>query len=334
MPTVTALTLVERVSRRLKLATVSSFTDPHAPVLLDFVNESMREVLETEAWDFLTRNDGELMVVPKYDYLASFQVTLASTVAVNVGQVDHATYRGAFRTRLVITGSASHPQTSFAVVSNNHPTVSDRYTLATAWPGTSESLINGTVYVVDYQLPATVRDVLSVRHEEDEIAVQFVDRTSTFDQYIPTAHLESSDSPDLVIVGGSVTSTFETSVGAATTALGLMVWPIPTVAYLLSYSYRYLHPDLTAVGDVVDAPKAHVDLIVDKAMAKAYRSAVANDPDMAEMIEADVARRFARLRGVDSPQPQRRMVLRSHDQATGPSQFGSRPANSRVFYEP
>ena len=49
MPTITALTAVERVSRRLKLASISSFTDPTAPVLLDFVNEAKREVLDTPA---------------------------------------------------------------------------------------------------------------------------------------------------------------------------------------------------------------------------------------------------------------------------------------------
>jgi hypothetical protein len=329
-----ALTIVERVARRLKLKQVSSFTDDHAPTLLDFVNEAKREVLETAEWDFLTRHDGELVVVPRTAYEASFQVTNGSTLVTNVGQIDHATYRGDFRTRLVITGSASHPQTSFAVASVNHPTVSDRYTLETPWPGTSETLINGMVYVVDYQLPATVRDVLSVRHEETEIAVQFVDKTASFDRLIPSAHLDEQDSPDLVIVGGSVTSTFETGVGSATTATGLMVWPVPTVAYVLSYSYRYLHPDLSAETDVLDVPPVLIDLLVDKAMGKAYRSAVANDPDMAERIEADVARRFQRLMIQNSPQPEARRVLQSHDANTGPSQFGSRPRNERVFYTP
>jgi hypothetical protein len=338
VPTTTALTAVERVSRRLKLSPVSSFTDQHAPTLLDFLNESIHEVLETAEWDFLTRHDGELVVVPKvaYDFgtgLGPFTVNNGSLIVTALGQVDHAQFVGDFRSRLVVTDSASHPRTSFAIASAEHPGASDRYHLETPWPGTSEILRNGFVYVVDYQLPTTVRDVLSVRHEEDEIAIQFVDRTTTFDQLIPSAHLDEQDSPDLVIVGGSVTSTFETASGSATTRLGLMVWPVPTVAYMLSYSYRYLHPDLSAETDVIDAPNPVVDLLIDKAMAKAYRSAVANDPELADRIESDVARRFQRLLLQNSAQPQRRMVLRSHDHATTPP-IGSRPTNSRVFYTP
>ena len=337
MPTTTALVAVNRVWRMLRHPDVTAFTDTLSPAVLDAVNAAMHEVLETAEWSFLARHDGELSVVPRTQYTASFLVTNGSATISNVGQVDDATYRGSFRTRLVVTGSPTHGQTSFAVASTDRPGISDRYHCDTTWPGASNdisTLYDGTVYVVDYQLPTTVRDVLSVRHEEDEVKVQFIDRTETFDTYIPTAHLEDSDSPDLVIVGGQVTSTFEYGVGSASRALGLMVWPLPTEAYVLSYSYRYLQPDLSATTDTIDAPNSIVDLIVDKATARMYRSAVSNDPDMAERIEADVARRYQRLLHQDSPMPQRRQVLRSHDFATGPSQFGSRPANSRVFYEP
>ena len=333
MPTTTAITLVNRVSRALRKGEATSVTDDKGAVLLDFVNASMREVLETAEWDFLMRSDGELVVVPRIAYTGSFLATPASTQIINVGQVDYLTFIGSFRTRLVITSDATHGGTSFAVDTAEHPTTSDRYHLTTAYPGTGGSLLDGFVYVVDYQLPATVRDVLSVRHEEDELPVEFVEKTQTFDRFVPTAHLVTQDSPDLVIVGGSVTSTVATG-GTSTTAVGLMVWPVPTVAYVLSYSYRYLHPELTATTSTLDAPLSHADLIVDKACARAYRSAVANDPDMADRIEADVARRFQRLLGQNSPQPERRMVLRSHDAASGPSQFGSRPRDPRVFYTP
>lgn len=332
MPTTTALVLVQRVARRLRKGAVSDFSGDLGAVLLDLVNSAQREVLETAEWDFLTRHDGELVVVPRTEYTGTFTATINSATVTNVGQSNHSTYYGAFRSRLVLTEHTTHGNTSFAITTATHPAADDVYTLETAFPGASGSGLNGTIFVIDYQLPTTVRDVLSVRHEDDDIKVSFADRTETFDRYIPSAHLEDSDSPDLVIVGGSVEATVTT--GTPTTKLGLMVWPIPTVAYVLSYSYRYLHPGHSATTDTLDAPDFIADLIVDKACALAYRSAVANDPEMADSLESDIARRFQRHLTHNSPQPQRRRILRSHDQAAGPSLFQHRPANSRVFYEP
>jgi hypothetical protein len=332
MPTTTALVAVNRVQRRGRIATTATVTDGSAPTLLDFVNEAAREVFETAEWEFLTRHDGELAVVPRTAYTGTFTATLNSTTVSNIAQNAYATYYGAFRSRLVLTEHATHGGTSFAIATATHPAADDVYTLETAFPGATTSGLNGFVYVVDYQLPATVRDILSVRHEENELKLEFVDKTFTFDSMEPAAHLVTDNQPQIIYVGGSVKATVTS--GTATTALGIMVWPVATEKYVLSYSYRYLHPELSAAADVLDAPSVIVDLIVDKATAKAYRSAVFNDPEMAQQIELDVARRFQRLLGANNPAPQRRMILRSHDQATGASQFGSRPRDPRTFYTP
>lgn len=333
MPTTTALVAIQRMIHMTRDGQVSDFSDTDKTgAYLVCLNSALREVLETAEWDFLTRHDGELRVVPATTYTAALSTSSVTTI-VAVGQNDFATYHGNFQTRIVPTGSTVYGGTSFAVAQASHPAASDVYLLRGEYPNSAGfSLINGMIYVVDYQLPSTVRDVLSVRHEQDEVKLGFIDK-QRFDEIEPAAHLVTSDSPDMVTVGGSVTSTITTG-GTATTALGLTVWPVPSVAYVLHYAYRYLHPAVSAVTDLIDAPNAHVDLIIDKALAKAYRSGIKNDPQMADTIEADVARRFSRLLSQNSPQPQRRMMLRSHDSAGSSSQFGSKPANPRTFYTP
>jgi hypothetical protein len=334
MPTTTALVMVNRMNSLLRKGGPSSLssvtTDPGA-VYLVLLNAAKNEIF-TFDWDSDKRHDGELVTVARRSYTGTFTATNASTTVTNVAQNHYASFYGSFRSRLVLTEDATAGGTSYAITTATHPAADDVYTLETAFHGTGGSGLNGFVYVVDYQLPATVKDVLSVRHEEDEVKLGFVDRTHTFDRLEPAAHDVQSDSPEIVYVGGTVEATVTS--GTPTNALGLMVWPVPTAAYLLSYSYRYLHPQLAATTDVLDAPEALVDLVVDRAVAKAYRSAVANDPEMADRIDVDVARRIALLQKVNSPAPARRSVLKSHDHVGGATQFGSRPANPRTFYTP
>lgn len=325
--------MVNRVRRQLRHGDTSAFTDSLSPVLLDLVNAAKNEVHEMFDWDFDIRHDGELRTVARRSYTGSFTATAASASVTNVGNTHAASFVGNFRSRLVLTEDLTAGGTSFAIATATVSGADDAYVLETAFTGTGGSGLNGFVYVCDYQLPSTVKDVLSVRHEEDEIQVALIDKTLTFDRIMPAPHDTQTDSPEIVYVGGSVEST-TASGGTSTTAPGLMVWPVPTTAYLLSYSYRYRHPQLSATTDTHDAPYAIVDCIVDKAVAKAYRSAVSNDPEMAVQIELDVARRLARLSQLSSPAPQRRTILKSHDRVGGSTQFGSAPANSRTFYTP
>lgn len=319
---------------------MTSFSTAPGDVLLDLVNTAKNEVFEMFEWDFDKRHDGIVTTIAPLTYASAVGTCVATngsaTVAV-VGVTDYTTITaGESRSHIAITSDASFGATYFGILTGRHPTTSDSYVIETEWPGTTIGLADTSavsILTADYVLPATVRDVLSVMVEEQQVALGFVDKVHDIDDVIPNRFDTTSDVPEVCYVGGTLTPT-EVFGDTATLGLGLMLYPAPSEVYTVRYSYRYRHPQLSATTDTVEAHVAVVDCIVDKAVAKAYRSAVANDPEMAQQIELDVARRLVRLSSLTSPTPARHASLKSHDRIGGVTQFGSRPSNPRNFGAP
>jgi hypothetical protein len=326
----TLLQLVNRVRREIGQEDVAAVTDRVSVILVDLIGAAKREVLETLEWDFADRHDGVVKLVKKRSYTTASATNASTTVSI-VGGTDYTKYAGAFRSRVVVTEDADYGSTSFIVTNAATSGGNDTYTIDLAFPGTTGAgNLNADLFVCEYQLPATVGDVLSVRDEEGDVALEFVEKTTTFDQLVPNPHQTESAQPTTVYVGGTTTNT-TLSGAAATTLLGLWVWPIPTVDIVLRYSYRYRNAELSLLTDTLDAPDHVIDDIVDLAIARAYRSKIAHDPELAAQREISTQARLRRKQQMTSPQPGQRRSLASHDRRGGTNQFGSRPRNPREF---
>jgi hypothetical protein len=328
---VTLLQLVNRVRRGIGWEDVSAVTDRVSVVFVDLIGAAQREVLETAEWDFAQRHDGVVKLVKKRSYTTGTTATAVASV-VSGGTVDYTKYAGAFRTRLVVTDDASYGSTSFNVTTAATSGGFDGYTIDLPYPGATQiGSANVDLFVCEYQLPDTVSDVLSVRDEEGDLRLEFVDKSTRFDALFPNAHQLESSQPTTVYVGGMTTNTTLVG-GTATTALGLWVWPIPTFDSVLRYSYRYRFPDLTTAASILDVPAHIADDIVDLAVARAYRLKIASNPDLAAQMEIATQARLKRKRAMTSAQPTQRRSMGSHDrQGAGRNQFGAEPRNPREF---
>jgi hypothetical protein len=322
--------LVNRVRREIGWEDVAAVTDRVSVILVDLIGAAQREVLETLEWNFTDRHDGVLKLVKKRSYTTATATAASTTVSI-VGGTDYTKYAGAFRSRLVVTEDAAYGETSFIVTNAATSGGDDTYTIDLAWPGTTGTgNLNADLFVAEYQLPATVGDVLSVRDEEGDVSMEFVDKTTTFDMLYPNQHQSTAAQQTMVHVGGTTTNT-TLSGATATTLLGMWVWPVPTEDKVLRYSYRYRPAALALLTDSLDVPEHIVDDIVDLSVARAFRSKIAHDPDLAAQREISTQARLRRKQQMTNPQPGQRRSLQSHDRNAGRNQFGAGPRNPREF---
>jgi hypothetical protein len=178
-------------------------------------------------------------------------------------------------------------------------------------------------------LPSTVKEVLSVRHVEDDLQLRFVDRNISFDKYVPRQEMAFSSVPGVVFVGSTVTSTEiaagfpNISAAAARTGIGMMVWPIPDTDLNIDFTSRVQHADLALAADVwTGVPNDVCRLIAESALQKGYESAIWNDAKMGRVIGRNVEVRRQRAKTRHDAQPNIRRVP-----STTPGGHGGR--NSR-----
>lgn len=337
----TLLQMVNRFRRKLKWEDVSSFSsgDDLTTAAIDFINEAKRDVLENYEWDFDLRNAAFSTIAPLEYASAVGQVVItngAATVLVP-GVNNYATITGGnSRSRLAVTTDAAFGTTYFNILTGQHPSASDSYVIEMPWPGTSRSLFDAsalTILTAEYVLPATVRDVLSVTLEEADVHVDFVDKAETLDRVVPNAFQSTSSVPEVCFVGGNAlpTVTFGTT---QVPGVGVWLYPVPSEVYLVRYTYRYRHPAISAIADVLYVPDHVVDLVVDLAVARAMRTRVAPDLEASQQLEAATMQRLGRSVRRTGFQPLERMSLKSHDRRGGGIPSSGGPRNPRIFYTP
>lgn len=336
---VTALQLVNRARRKLKWEDVSSFSssDELTTVLLDFVNEAKRDVLENYEWDFDIRSDGIFKTVAAATYSSVVDVDNGSTTLTLLGTNNVSLYTtGGSRSRIRVTSDTTYGDTAFILNTGSHPGSHDIYVLETGWPGTTYDLFGTTgdaeILTSEYVLPATVRDVLSVMVEENDVYVEFVDKAESLDRCLPNPFDLQSTQPEVCFVGGTTTPTVATS-STPTPGVGVWIYPVPSSVYVVRYTYRYRHPELTAITSTLYVPDHVADLIVDLAVARAMRTRVAPDLEASNMLEGMTMARLSRSVKRTGHQPLERMTLRSHDKRGGVP-YGGSPRNPRIFYQP
>jgi hypothetical protein len=321
--TYSALQLVNRV--RLRTRGGGAFADLEsieAQTILQCVNEAKDYVLETRDWEFDHRHDGVLVTQA---------VVESGTLGVTSGQAAITTSAadmlpvGDFSTRLLVTADAAYATTAVRLVSHS----GTAGTLAGAWVGSTNAAAAYKAVVYEYVLPDTVKDVTSVRFQDDELSLDFVAREEGFHKHVPRPTQEISDNPQLIVVGSYVTRTGAAAAGA--TGLGFLIWPCPLSAYQLDYSYKVRHPLLSATQGLENVPEAQVHDIVLAAFAF-YEGSAGKDPDMAGANMRVADGRMARHGAMDSADPNRHRPLRSMDERSGGGiQIGSRPADENIF---
>ncbi len=332
--------------REERIATISS-SDLLTTEVIGLINDAGSEILEGNDWEFDVRHDGKLWFPSSqsgtqaapggslggtlYSNVTSAAWSILTLADDDAGEVfediDLAGFRmsgNRVRSKIITLGT-DVPNTSWIISTVNLQLSGITLSLTVKndglfTPATSYQSL--TTYGNEVVLPTNVKDVLSVRNEEDPIRLEFIDRNIHFDRYVPRAIDSFSNTPEVVTVGGTITSTARTSEAswttisdeAAVTGTGCMVWPIPSEDLHLDYSFRIQHSDLSANTDVWEGVPDNINRIIElRAFQSALESGIQNDPDLARSIERQVEKRTLRALMKQSRQPNRRRV---------PSTFG------------
>jgi hypothetical protein len=333
--------------REERIATISS-TDLLTTEIVELINDAGSEILEGDDWEFDVRHDGRLWYPASQSgthglfgshwddavYENETTVFLFYQDDTDPGDVfedmDLAGFRcsgNRMRARVVPTDS-SFGNTSWIISTVIKGANSFRLTTADNLYFTAPAQADPgdwTTYANEVVLPSAVKEVLSVRNEEEPIRLEFADREIQFDRAIPRSTDSFGSVPEVVIVGGTITSTARVSTGnpwdtisdeTAVTGTGCMVWPIPSADIHLEYSYRVQHADLSEDTDEWSGvPQNVIRMIEWRAFQGALDSGIQNDPEAAQRAERQVEKRRLRAQASQSRQPNRRRI---------PTAFGTR----------
>lgn len=298
MSSVTALQLVNRVLlyRRQPPITAISENDPQHQVILNALNMAREDILGTRRWEFDLRHDGQLLTKPT---LSSQGITPTFTALqgetsgaiVITGYTASDYVAGDFVVRMVPTDDATYGKTAFRVNTSlptfSFATLNFPIAMPTAFSSTDCDLV-----YAEYILPDTVREVVRISHEQDELLMEQIDPTLRFDEKYPSYVYETGE-PRSVAIGGFDRRTYLTTEDPDP-GLRAIVWPIPDAAYVLTYSYYYRHADFTTGTDeLVGVPPDVVNDIVWQATSIVK---MAIDGDYAAAHFSDMAQQSASVK--------------------------------------
>ena len=320
----TALQLVNRVRRKLRIPDTSSFTKSEDLLLLDLVNEAMHTVLELRDWEFDVRHDGHLTAVANTTgSITGFSVGGSGATGTIVETFP--TSADEFIARVVFTHDSEYGDTAYRVSVWNGTTI----TVPDANPAISTTSPTYSIFANEYVLPVDRKKVLSVRHQESDIRVEEIDRTVRFDRFVQRPQEHITDTPDIIYVGGQGLATKSNAANSDVFGIVFMPWPTPSEALDFDYSYLIRHADLTVTTSTLDNVDNYaLDLIVDLAYGKALQSDFGNSPEAGVAIENKILRMSKDFETQDGRMPRRRMALKSLDvKAASVRDFGRLPRN-------
>jgi hypothetical protein len=288
MSSVTALELVNRVRLFRRQPTVAAISGPEDTMTLNVINMAIEDVLSTKRWEFDLRHDGALTTRPLVDGASFISVegSPAGQVTVAAGITD-LSVSGDLVMRVWRDGASESPNTSLRVVNSASVTggVSSILVFGSDLPDSETS--DAQLHYSEYILPDTVRDVVRVAYEEENLELMQVDPTVRYDEIFPNAN-DRTGSPEVVAVGGYDIPTYLAGSDAPDPGLRFAVWPVPDDRYVIRYSYYYRHPELAAANDTLDGvPSAVTNDIVMRAastmmMAWDQNYAAAHFTDLSE----------------------------------------------------
>lgn len=332
MPSFTALQLVNRMARLLRQDPISSVATSPGDNYLDVLNDAIGNVLGEKDYPFDIRHDGELPT------LASQSGSLLSLnnggTVISIGSGDGMTadlFAGSLSaspsstadegrtgviTRIIPTSSTDFGDTAIRMTSATSIVGAVGIGIGHAFPGTTISSGTWQSLAAEYILPDLVRSVIEVRHEEEPLTLEKIPAAATFEQLVPRPH-DTQQNPTWVGVGGYDVATQITpddnTNNRTQPGLRLIIWPVPTSAILLQYSYRIRHIPMTADTDVLEGVSSEVVSQIVLAAAGLSQAFHDREPQTGFANESAAKARLDRMEHVNDPHSGRRHHVRSWD---------------------
>lgn len=291
MSTTTALQLVNRFLRKHRRPDVADFSSPEATHALDFINDAKEEVLDPLIWNF-DRREADLYTLPV--------VTLTSGLVTNgntgvVGTISDSTFtpNGAFSARIIVTSDATYPDTAFRAEASLNVAALNTTVMEEAWLGTTNaSTATATLFWPEYQFPklsngdSVVRELLSMRHQEEEIRLESVYKDRWLDGRVVRPHDDiSADFPHYCYLTDVKDTSSDLVTPSNTWAPGFGLWPVPEGRVALTYTYVQRRAPLSATTDTMDGvPEEVLNTITQIAFGRSMQSMFGNDPALGDRI--------------------------------------------------
>lgn len=296
MAATTALELINKVRLLRRQPTVTGISTDEDTATLNALNMAIEDILGVRRYEFDKRHDGQIVLKAPLTITSVDWPTVGGTTATltHSSSFETTDLGGDFVTRILPTGDDEYANTPFRVDSYTaNPTTTATVTMAVGAP-VAETITGCKLVYTEYMLPDTVREVLNVTYQEEEINLQAMAPNARFEEWIPNTATEDGE-PEVVAIGGFDEGTYDDATDVAP-KLRMAVWPLPDDEYVLNYSYFYRHPELTvATSRLEGVPQEVVSDIVMQATAIMGMSwdgnfAMAHFSDMAQ-AQAEMKKR-------------------------------------------
>lgn len=328
----TLLTMVNGLLSKLRLSdpvTTIVLTDPMIVALVGCLNDAAEEVLQDRTWDFDVRHDGRAEYPAKTSGTEGTFTQGSGYASIDFSYLTYANLVGPFRTHITIDNTAPRGDLQYTyLIDTAEPILGagllrhDIVLYQRYWEPSATGTLSWTTYSNEHILPTTVRRVLSVRHEDQPLKLQFIDREIDYDRMEPRPVDTVQDTSSLVMVGGSSENTSSEYYGvspglyppaAATNGIVMMIDVVPEYRLYLDYTYVYRHAEMASDDDTLaHVPDVVVSIIESVALQKAYESEIKPDPQLASLLAVRNNSRIVRAWSQMHPQPLARNPAREY----------------------
>jgi len=311
------LSLVNRTLELLRFDAVSTLAGSADPttLVMAIVNRSARTVLEHRIWSFLVR-DAQIRV-PRRVSRSGAVVASDGSITFPEADISQATLGDTFTSwHLCVTEDANYGETFFQIVSfqtalgGHVPTLSGVGLLSPYAAGTN----------LDYVLipnmrkfPNNVRQVLSVRHQQEPLEV-IQESRNDLNALLPDWHDDTGE-PEIVVIGGLTSPTFNASLSGGSPIQSqifgprMLIWPAPTVVTILDLDVVWRHPEMTVDADSLTGVPEHInDLIVLRSAVDGLLGQVVSDAERGRALAQRYEIELGRAVNQDQLDPNRRRI--------------------------
>jgi hypothetical protein len=302
--------MVNNLFLNLRDDQVTSFGDTDRVLAAKkLINEATREVVDGHRWSFTVRDDALLYFPPTLTDTDAvvFNDSTTGLLAI-VPPPSMSPYTGSYRSKLMVTSDSSVGNTSYPI-SDIETAAYLPFTLKDKYQGALDAAADFTLYAHEMVLPTSVKQVLSVRNEEEPVRIEPVEKHIEFDTLVPRVTDTFHDRPYVVYVGGTLETTSLNSVGKVY-QMGVMVWPPPDSGLTLKYSYVRRADTLSDETDVLQGvPDDIVDIIEWVAFQKALMGNMEDDPKRGTTLLTQNEYRIKQAQARDRPAVLRRRYM-------------------------
>ena len=282
---------------------------------LDAVNRAMRDVLMGNVWEDDKRHTQIALKARKTGVSVTWN-SGAVTGVINFSGAVESDVIGDFIMRVVPLGSTQYGNTAIRALTATIPSSDFSLVLAPFAFSEDISITAGELFYSEYMLPDTVRSVLTVTHQDQDLSLEQVGSTVEFSELYPRQQIEYGE-PKSVSVGGLDTPTYNPDNAAPDPGLRMIVWPPPDDEYVLDVEYLYRHPELASATDTLEGVSdVVVDSIVDLATADMQQNYERNTTE-GRALRADGLDKLDRVMKAHGAQRAERAVIGNWDGSAG-----------------